>query len=141
VAITALTLLFSWERAKAQTLGTLAQYCERLENVWRQNPPESNKYFIPNDAGAATCYGYLAAISGLSALVITLSREECAKGFGPNCRHALSICFPTDVSFQQVLAVFLAYARSHAPQWHETGWHHVRSAMVQAFPCKGEYIE
>jgi hypothetical protein len=34
------------------------------------------------------------------------------------------------------LAVFLAYARSHAAQWHESAGFHYIAALTAAFPCK-----
>lgn len=144
VAIIAFTLLFSWDGAKAQSLGLITQFCGELENYWRQNPPRGDSVSIPNEADGALCYGYLLAISGLSSLVATPadgSKPDCSKGFGPNCRHALSVCFPKGVSFEQGLAVVLTYARSHAPQWHENAWVHVLSAFAQAFPCEGEYLD
>jgi hypothetical protein len=142
--VAAFMFLFSWDGAKAQSLGTITQFCGKLENYWRQNPPRGDSVSIPSEADGAMCYGYLLAISGLSSLVATPadgSKPDCSKGFGPNCRHALSVCFPKGVSFEQGLAVVLTYARSHVPQWHETGWHHVLTALAEAFPCQGEYLE
>lgn len=140
IVAVALMLLFSLDGARAQTLGALTEYCEKLESFWQKNPPKPDKTPIPLDLGSV-CYGYMTAIGGLSGLIIGAPSDEtadCSKGFGPNCRHALSICFPKGASHRQALAVFLAYARSHAPQWHEEAWHHVLSSHMQAFPCKGE---
>ena len=49
----------------------------------------------------------------------------------------LGICMPRGVvSYSQVLAVFLAYARSHTAQWHENAGIHYVLALGTAFPCK-----
>jgi hypothetical protein len=145
IVVVAGLFLFSWDGAKAQTLGSLTQQCEKLESFWRQNPSrQPNMVNIPNDADAAICYGYMSAFNGLRSLVVTPAdgnKPDCSRGFGPTCRHTLGICVPGEATFTQGLAVFLAYARSHAPQWHEAAWQHYLTAMSQAFPCKGEYPE
>ena len=63
--------------------------------------------------------------------------SDCSRGFGPDCRPLLNICMATNVTADQILAVLLAYARSHAAQWHESVARHFYLAMVGAFPCKG----
>ena len=58
---------------------------------------------------------------------------------GPLCGHTLGICLPKGSSYSQVLAVFLAHARSHPAQWHEGAANHFQLAMMTAFPCMDEY--
>ena len=134
--ITTFTFLFSMEKAKAQTLGDLVHYCERLETYWRQFPP-SQSMTIPNDGLGSLCLGFLMGFRGASRLVDPPS--DCTKAatwWGPNCHPRLHVCVPaTGVSYEQILAVFLAYGRSHPAQWHEEGVQHVHLAMLTAFPC------
>jgi hypothetical protein len=69
IVVVAGLFLFSWDGAKAQTLGSLTQQCEKLESFWRQNPSrQPNMVNIPNDADAAICYGYMSAFNGLRSL-------------------------------------------------------------------------
>jgi hypothetical protein len=142
-----LALLFPVERATAAetTLEHMKQNCEQLESYWRLDPPTADGSRIPNQAGAAICYGYILAFSDLRQLSgivgIAANCYRTPQGNivgGPNCRPALGICIPVGVLFSQHLAVFLAYARSHVAQWHEDAWHHYLSAMIAAFPCKDE---
>ena len=58
---------------------------------------------------------------------------------GPLCGHTLGICLPKGSSYSQVLAVFLAHARSHPAQWHEDAAPQFQLALMTAFPCKDEY--
>jgi hypothetical protein len=140
-----LALLFPVKRAAAETLGHMKQNCEQLESYWQLYPPTSNGAHVPNQVGAAICYGYILAFSDLRQLVGTVgnatncyqSPQGKAVG-GPNCRPALGLCIPVGVLFSQELAVFLAHARSHVAQWHEEAWSHYLSAMIAAFPCKNE---
>lgn len=137
-----LALLFPGGRATAaETLEQMKQECEELESYWQRDPPNAGKYKIPNQALAAICFGYLSAITDLTGV---LEGTGCygpgpEPAFGPNCRHALNICFPKSATTSQVLAVFLTYARSHVAQWHEIGWLHFLSSLSATFPCKGEY--
>ena len=48
-------------------------------------------------------------------------------------------CLPKGSSYSQVLAVFLAHARSHPAQWHEHAAPQFQLALMTAFPCKDEY--
>jgi hypothetical protein len=145
IVVVAGLFLFSWNGAKAQTLGELTKQCEKLESFWQKyQSPQPHSIYIPNEADAAMCYGYMQAINGLRGLIAINadgSAPDCSNGTGSTCRHALSICAPAEATFSQGLAIFLAYARSHAPQWHEPAWQHYLTAMSQAFPCKGEYPE
>jgi hypothetical protein len=59
------TLLLSGEGAKAQTLELMKQNCERLESYWQLDPPSANGVSVPNQAGAAICYGLMLAFAGL----------------------------------------------------------------------------
>ena len=144
------TLLFLGQEAKAETLGDMKQQCEQLEDYWRVYPPTKENSLIPDRAGAAICFGFMEAIIGLTGGISIPSLAasgdlHCARTDegkivgGPNCGHTLGICPPKFVSYSQVLAVFLAYARSHAAQWHEDAAPQFQSAMMNAFPCKGEY--
>ena len=139
ISIIAVTLLLSWDGAKAQTLGSMMHDREKLQNYWRTDPPTSKGARVPNDADAATCYGYMLAFNGLRGLIVYPA--DCSKGFGPNCRHALPICIPDGVLFDQPLAIFIDYAHKHTAQWHEQAWAHYASALTAVFPCKGEYLE
>ena len=58
---------------------------------------------------------------------------------GPLCGHTLGICLPKGSSYSQVLAVFLAHARSHPAQWHEDAAPQFQLALMTAFPCKDDY--
>jgi hypothetical protein len=49
------------------------------------------------------------------------------------CGHSLGFCLKNGVTYRQVLAVFLAYARSHAPEWHEAAAPSFVWAMIEAF--------
>ena len=123
-----LTLLFLGGQAKAKSLGELKVDCEELENFWRLYPPTKDSTLIPGQAGAAIRFGYMdAIIIGLGGSIGILSAPDpnCAvtpEGKvvgGPLCGHTLGICLPKGSSYSQVLAVFLAHARSHPAQWHE----------------------
>ena len=110
------------------------QNCEPLETHWRQYPPTHDGALVPDQAKAAICYGYMQAFTQLQGLMA----GDCSKGPGPNCYRALRTCIPVGVLFNQILAVFLAYARSHVAQWHEQAWSHYAVALATAFPCKSE---
>jgi Rap1a immunity proteins len=147
IAVLVITLILSLPSggAKSQTLGSMTHDCEKLEIVWRASPPTHGERgaFVPNDADAATCFGYMLAFAGLRQLIAspTVGAADCSKGVGPQCRPALFYCPPEGVLFDQVLAVFLTYARNHPAQWHEAAWSHYLNAMVAAFPCKGIFSE
>jgi Rap1a immunity proteins len=138
--VAALTLLFAQERATAATtLEQMKQKCEELERFWQRDPPTSSGLInIPNQPGAAICFGYLSAMADLSWALQGTGCVGPEPVFGPDCRHALQVCFPKNATSNQVLAVFLDYARSHVAQWHEAGGMHFLNSMVMAFPCKGE---
>jgi len=57
------------------------------------------------------------------------------------CRVTLGFCLPRGVRYIQVLAVFLAYARSHAAQWHQDAAPQFQLSLMAAFPCKDYYAE
>jgi Rap1a immunity proteins len=147
ILVVMLTLLFLGGQAKADNLGELKEECEELENFWRLYPPTEGRMKIPSRVGAAICFGYMEAIVGLteSIGIPTAIDPNCAvtpEGKvvgGPLCGHTLGICFPKGSSTVQVLAVFLAHARSHPAQWHEGAATHFQLAMMTAFPCKDEY--
>jgi hypothetical protein len=133
--IVTLTLLLPGEGAKAQTtLEQMMQKCETLEGFWRVNPPTPSGYTVPNQAGPAMCYGFMLAVTQLQSIIHYAG--DCSKGIGPNCRRALGICFPEGVSYNQILAVFLAYARSHGAQWHYDAGGEFVIVSLGAFPCK-----
>ena len=147
--VVTLTLLFLGQGAKAQQhLGEMKQNCEQLEDFWRLYPPTKDSTPVPEPPYAAICFGYIQACVGLASMMGVPSYnvlQECAvtaegkvEG-GPACGHTLGFCFPDGISYSQVLAVFLAYARSHAAQWHERTAQHFDQAMMTAFPCKDEY--
>ncbi len=144
-----LALLFSMGRANAVTLEHMKRMCEQLESYWQRDPPTEDGAHVPDQPGAAICYGYMSAVSDLTMLVGGLGVQNMANCYltpqgklsgGANCRPTLGICIPKGVSIGQVLAVFLAYARSHVAQWHEGAWTHYLLAMHAAFPCKDEYL-
>jgi Rap1a immunity proteins len=94
--------------------------------------------------------GFMEAFIGLAAAIglpsasaafrpkCSMTAERKIEG-GPLCGHTLGFCLPDGTTFSQVLAVFLAYARSHAAKWHEPAAPHFQSAMIEAFPCRDEY--
>jgi hypothetical protein len=141
---TTLTLLSSGTLA-AGTLGELTRRCGQLESYWKIDPPTHQSTTIPDTAGAAICFGYMQTFLDLSGLIgvvgdpdvsaCRITQEGNLTG-GPRCRFMLGICLPDGVSYSQVLAVFLAYARSHAAQWHESAGFHYIAALTAAFPCK-----
>jgi len=126
ILVVTLTLLFLGGQAKAKSLGELKEECEELENFWRLYPATKDST-IPAQAGAAICFGYMDAIIGLTWRIgipsaidpnCAVTTEGKVVG-GPLCGHTLGICLPKGSSYSQVLAVFLAHARSHPAQWHE----------------------
>jgi hypothetical protein len=140
-----LTLLFSGAKAKAETLGELTQECAQLESYWKTDPPTHQSTTVPNNADAAICFGHIKLFEELTSIigvvgdpdVSTCSVTQDGKPTGgPRCRLMLGVCTPQGVSYSQLLAVFLAYARSHAAQWHERAGFHFLSALTAAFPCK-----
>jgi hypothetical protein len=143
-----LTLLLLGGQAKAgDSLGELKEECEELENFWRLHPPTKDSRLIPAQVGAAICFGYMDAIIGLTWGIgipsaidpnCAVTPEGKVAG-GPLCGHTLGICLPKGSSYSQVLAVFLAHARSHPAQWHEDAAIHFQLALMTAFPCKDEY--
>lgn len=147
--VVTLTLLVPGGGAKAQTLEYMMQKCEKLEGFWRLYPPTlQDGAVIPNQGEPAICYGYILAFYGLRGSVGIAgdpANDTCYRtpegklAGGPNCRFTLGICIPAGVLFSQELAVFLSYARSHVAQWHEPAWGHYLSAMIAAFPCKGQF--
>jgi hypothetical protein len=67
--VVTLMFLMPGPGAKAQSLGDMKQYCEQLESYWRLDPPGMGRASIPNQAGAAICYGYILAFSSAAMLV------------------------------------------------------------------------
>jgi len=122
-------------RATAETifsLGQLAPACEQLESEWRAHPGDLTS---PQAGG---CFGYIVAVYQLG---LVMSRDsnpaDCSNGWTSSCRPALNFCLPREgrVGPNQLLAVFLEYARSHPAQWQEPASLHFLSAMAKAFPC------
>jgi hypothetical protein len=135
--IVPLAVLLPWGAAKAQaTVEQMMQNCVKLESFWQLYPPTPKRTLIPHEAGAATCYGFILAFAHLGEVIHYTPTGDCSKGIGPNCRLALGICFPKGVSLNQILAVFLAYARSHSAQWHDGAGSGFFVAMLDAFACK-----
>lgn len=135
--IVSLAMLLPGGGATAETTaGEMVQKCTKLESFWQRYPPTPERTPIPNDADAATCYGFILAVQHLSSIIHPMPTNDCSKGIGPNCRPILGICFPKNVSSSQILAVFLDYARSHSARWHESAGGHFLIAMLDAFACK-----
>jgi Rap1a immunity proteins len=135
------TLMVGQEAMAAQTLEQMKTNCEELDAYWQHDPPSRKSVSVPNKAGAAICWGYLTAILDLAGSL--LQGSDCVgpeTKFGPNCQHTLNICVPQSATPSQVLAVFLAYARSHAEQWHEGAGPIFHAVLSTTFPCKGEYL-
>src|ERR1039458_8115263 len=51
------------------SLEQMMQNCEQLESFWRMKPPKGVDVLVPNQIGAAVCFGYLLAFRGLEGLV------------------------------------------------------------------------
>jgi len=136
--IVALAVLMPGGGAKAvTTAGDMMHDCVKLETFWQRYPPTRERAIIPQDADAATCYGFILAVWHLAQIFT----PDCSKGIGaPNCRPALGICLPQNSSLPQVLAVFLDYARSHSAEWHNPAGGQFYAAMLNAFGCK-EFME
>jgi Rap1a immunity proteins len=124
-----ITLIVGQEAMASQTLEEMKQDCEELDAYWQHDPPSGGSFRIPNKAGAAICVGYLAAILDLTGIV-----EGCPS----NCQRALHICPPKGATLSQVLAVFLAHARSHAEQWHQDASLAILNVLSTTFPCNNE---
>jgi Rap1a immunity proteins len=122
-------------RADEFTLGELKDDCERLETYWKLHPNN-----VPDNAGAAMCVGYMYAFASLSFFLPDKGTIglDCSKGFGPTCWSVLHACLPKVVRFEQLLAVFLAYARNNPASWHEPATMHFSTAMSKAFPCEAD---
>jgi hypothetical protein len=96
--IVSLAMLLPGGGAKAQYTGEeLMQNCMKLESWWQRYPQTT----IPNEADAATCFGFILAVAHVSSLIHPMPINDCSKGVGPNCRPTLGICFPEHVSFNQ----------------------------------------
>ena len=133
------SLIFWQAPVHAQTLGELKDDCEALETSWRLIPQTSKRVPFLSSAGAAICWGYIAAFSQLT-LVVSGVNPDCSKGdWGPGCWPALHVCFPHGTTRGQILAVFLADARSHPSDWHQPAYGHFLNSMIDAFPCRGEF--
>jgi hypothetical protein len=136
--IVALAVLLPGESATAKTLRGLMQDCEQLESFWRLNPPRRPGFVaIPNQADPAICFGYLSALLDLRNMAAM--GADCSQGWKKlNCYPVLGFCPPDSVSSDQVLAIFLAYARNNAALWHEDAGGHFTAALIRAFACKPE---
>jgi hypothetical protein len=77
--VVTLTLLFSRQEAKAQSLEEMKQNCEELENFWRLYPPTKDSTRIPGQAGGAICFGFMQAIIGLT------GNMGIPSAYDPNC--------------------------------------------------------
>jgi hypothetical protein len=139
------TLLALISGAEAQTLGELTQKCEQLESFWRSYPPTESRTPFPHQGTAGMCLGYMQAFFGLEDLIglpddphpsSCFQTTERKLGGGPKCRRTLGFCFPRGVLLNQVLAVFLAYARGHAAQWHEAASGHLHTSLMVAFHAR-----
>jgi hypothetical protein len=150
VFVVALPLLFSVNIAKAITLGELTRRCEALERFWRVHPSPEGQIAILNQIDPVFCFAYIQGITDLRGLIgfpdnpnptSCYRTQEGKIGGGWMCHAALGFCLPKGALSTQVLAVFLAHARSHVAQWHEEAWPHFLNAMQIAFPCKGQYLD
>jgi hypothetical protein len=151
IAILVVPLVVSIPSAKAATtLGELTRYCEQLESFWRMHPATESGVFAPTQWEAAICFGYLQPFVGLRGSVglpllpsdpqaNCYSTPEGKIAGGPQCRFTLGICMPRGVRLNQILAVFLAYARSNAAHWHEEAAAYYRLSLMAAFPCGDDH--
>jgi phosphoglycolate phosphatase-like HAD superfamily hydrolase len=48
----------------------------------------------------------------------------------------LQVCFPVDVTRDQLVGVSIRFLREHPGVLHLTAYHNVASALLLAFPCK-----
>jgi hypothetical protein len=147
VLVVGMMFLIFGDKASAGTLGELAQECESLESYWRLHPPQKESgYVLPaQDSDPAICFGYIDALHTLFYLIGSfgdpsinscyVTSDHKVEG-GSQCRPSLGVCMPGGVRYNQQLAVFLAYARSHPGNWHENATNHYVLAMRAAFPCK-----
>ena len=131
------SLIFWQAPVNAQTLGELKDDCEALETSWRLIPQTSKRVPFLSSAGAAICWGYIAAFSQLT-LVVSGVNPDCSKGdWGPGCWPALHVCFPHGTTRGQILAVFLADARSHPADWHQPRIWPFSELHDRRFPMQG----
>jgi Rap1a immunity proteins len=71
------------------------------------------------------CFSYLAGfIDGWTTLQ---AKTEVKAG---------NVCFPRDVSYFQLAAVYAGWAEKHPESWHLDNWNTVSISFAEAFPCK-----
>jgi hypothetical protein len=103
------------------TIGQVLTYCLALERATPTSGGRALYRDVRDVKNAATCLGY---IGGVIAGVVYVDP--------PNYQH---FCIPEGVTENQLVAVYLKFARAH-PEWHDTtAARGIIAAMQEAFPC------
>jgi hypothetical protein len=119
LATTVLIMLFL-PAAQAQTGRQLLPVCESLQRGLHM---KRNQVLIPPGSDVAQCWGFMSAVQQYAALA------------DQNGTRLLDACPKPNITTTQVLAKFIAYARSHPGELDSPTAIVAFNAMRDAFPC------
>jgi hypothetical protein len=118
-------LLVPWSAHAQQTTGDPFTVCEDYERGARQNVGSVS---LPN-INAGVCHGYFQAVGHLASFY----RMEPG---GQSVKALRLMCLPSKgLSVAQLIRMFMAYARAHPEEHHQSAVFGVVNAINPAFPC------
>jgi hypothetical protein len=106
---------------RGENMGTLLRRCERFQQIVEFR---GNEIKIPRDIDAAMCFGYVSGVMDLIYLV-----DDADKSL-------LSVCAPEGTSVEQLVQIFVNFARSRPEKWHEQARLGMMASLWAAFPCR-----
>ncbi len=112
---------FSIKPSATQSGKEMLRACQFLQ---RGMHVEGTQVFLPPDAEAISCWGFMSAVQQYSILA---DRE------GKTLLHS---CPGPDVTTSQIVGIFVAYALAHPEKLQLPAAAVAYNAMADAFPCK-----
>lgn len=120
-----LSLATNAKAAPAYSAGKMTAYCAAIERA----PVLASREIQPPDTfESGVCWGYFSTFPAILGLTRYASYPDKNAGF--------KICPPkSGIMIEQVIAIFLKYAREHPARYQEDAVFVGLDAMKEAFPC------